>query len=51
MLKLIVIYIVLDVISEIVMSFDSVLKAVINVSTVRINNLLYYLFILIINYY
>ena len=50
-LKLIVIHIVSDVISEVVVSFNSVLKAVINLSTVRINDLIYYSFILIINYH
>ena len=50
-LKLIVIYVVLDVISEIILSFNSVLKIMIDTDTVRIYNLIYYSFILIINYY
>ena len=48
-LKLIVIHVVLGVILRVVVSFDSVLKAVISLSTVRINDLIYHLFILIIN--
>ena len=50
-LKLIVIHIVSDVISEIVVSFNSVLQAVIDLSTAGINDLIYYSFILIINNY
>ena len=51
MLKLIVIHVVSDVILEIIMSFDLVLKAVINISTAEIYGLIYHLFILIINYH
>ena len=50
-LKLIVICVVSGVILEIVMSFNLVLKAVIDLNTVRINNLIDYSFILIMNYY
>ena len=50
-LKLIVIHIVLVVILEIIMLFDLVLKAVIDTDTVKIYNLIYHLFILIINYH
>ena len=50
-LKLIVVCVVLDVISGVVVSFDLVLKAVIDLSTAGINNLIYHSFILIINYY
>ena len=51
MLKLIVIYVVSDVISEIIISFDLVLKIIVNINMVRIYNLIYHSFILIINYY
>ena len=50
-LKLIVIHIVLDIILRVVVSFNSVLKAAVDLSTVRINDLIYHSFILIINYY
>ena len=50
-LKLIVIHIVSGVISEIIVSFDSVLKAVIKTDTAEIYDLTYHLFILIIYYY
>ena len=50
-LKLIVICVVSDIISEIIVSFDLVLKAVIDLTTAEINYLIYYLFILIIHYY
>ena len=48
-LKLIVICIVSDIISGVVVSFDSVLQTVIDLNTGRINDLIYYSFILIIN--
>ena len=51
MLKLIVIHIVLGVISEVVMSFNSVLKVVIDTATAEVNDLIYHSFILIINYH
>ena len=50
-LKLIIIHIVLNVISEIIILFNSVLKAVININTVKIYDLIYHSFILIINYH
>ena len=50
-LKLIVIYVVSGVISGIIMSFDLVLKAVVDISTAEIYNLIYHSFILIINYH
>ena len=50
-LKLIVIHVVSGVISEIIMSFDLVLKAVININTAGIYDLIYHSFIWIINYY
>ena len=50
-LKLIIICVVSGVISGIIMSFDLVLKAVIDINIVRINDLIYHSFILIINYH
>ena len=51
MLKLVVIHIVSDIILEIVMSFDTVLKVVIDISIAGIYDLIYHSFILIINYH
>ena len=48
-LKLIVICVVSDVISGVVVSFDSVLKAAVNLGTAGINDFIYHSFILIIN--
>ena len=50
-LKLIVIHVVSDVILEIIMSFDLVLKTVIDINIMRIYDLIYYSFILIIYYH
>ena len=48
-LKLIVVCVVSGVISGVVVSFDSVLKAAVDLGTVGINDLIYHSFILIIN--
>ena len=50
-LKLIVIYVISNIILEIIVLFNSVLKTVIDINIVRVYDLIYYSFILIINYY
>ena len=50
-LKLIVIHVISGVILRVVMSFDSVLKAAVDISTAGIYDLIYHSFILIIHYH
>ena len=50
-LQLIVIYVILDITSDIIVLFDSVLKIAVNISIAKVYNLIYYSFILIIHYH